>query len=340
MKVPVRWAKEAQAQRPGSLDVDQGAGVPPEIAWCPLQPRWRVHRTSSDAGCRTHHPGGANACLDPCRRLYPPGSRRRRARRVGVVRASARLRAGSSPLTGRGPRARRRRERGRSHPRALRPRRRAGSSPGGDQWGEGGANTTIPRGPELARAREAEARCAAAELGAQQPLQLGFPDGKLGDHAADPSLLYRLTAWIAEELHRLGPDVVITWGPDGGTGHPDHRLVSNLVTQLARAGAARVPDRLYYMYLPVEGFRALNPERGEPPSSFPRLSTSPSRPPSLRKTSSQRAAQWRVIERSTRTRRLSESSPLWLGAGTEPSRSFRPSRRPPPATRSGDLQDG
>ena len=49
---------------------------------------------------------------------------------------------------------------------------------------EGGTHTTIPLGPELARARAEEARCAADALGAQPPILLGFPDGKLGTTSA------------------------------------------------------------------------------------------------------------------------------------------------------------
>ena len=134
---------------------------------------------------------------------------------------------------------------------------------------QGGSRTTIPRGPELARARAEEARCAAAALGIKPPILLEFPDSKLGDYGSDPSLLYRLTQRIQEELQRLKPDVLITWGPDGGMGHPDHRLVGNVVTQLVRAGAPGVPDRLFYAYLGVEGFRVLNPQRGAPPFMIP-----------------------------------------------------------------------
>ena len=54
---------------------------------------------------------------------------------------------------------------------------------------QGGAHTSIPRGPELARARAEEARCAAEALGLQPPIILDFPDAKLGDYGADPSLL-------------------------------------------------------------------------------------------------------------------------------------------------------
>jgi LmbE family N-acetylglucosaminyl deacetylase len=124
------------------------------------------------------------------------------------------------------------------------------------------------RGDELARARGEEARCAADALGVRPPILLGFPDGKLGDYIGDRSLIYRLTDRIAGELQRLHPDAVLTWGPDGGTGHPDHRLVSSIATQLARAAAPGVPARLFYMSLPAEGMRVVS-QRGEPPLLIP-----------------------------------------------------------------------
>ena len=135
--------------------------------------------------------------------------------------------------------------------------------------GQGGANTSIPRGPELARVRADEARCSTEALGIHLPILLGFPDGALGNYTADPALLYRLTQRLHEELQQLRPDALITWGPDGATGHPDHRLVGSIVTQLVRAGAPGVPERLFYASIPAEGFRPMNPARGEPPFLIP-----------------------------------------------------------------------
>ena len=74
---------------------------------------------------------------------------------------------------------------------------------------------------------------------------------------------------MLEEKQRLRPDVRITWGPDGGYGHPDHRIVSSIVTQLARAGAPGVPQRVFYASLPAEGIRAMYPTRGVPPHVLP-----------------------------------------------------------------------
>jgi len=129
-------------------------------------------------------------------------------------------------------------------------------------------DTTL-RDQDLVRVRTEEARCAAHALGVKPPILLSFPDGKLGDYLGDRALVYRLTQRIAEELQRLHPDVIVTWGPDGGMGHPDHRMVSTIVTQLQRAGAPGVPERIFHMYLPAEAIRAMRPQRGEPPLLVP-----------------------------------------------------------------------
>ena len=137
---------------------------------------------------------------------------------------------------------------------------------------QGAANTSVPRGPEIAKLRVEEARCSARALGIQPPILLGFPDGALGNYNADPAMLFRLTQRVHEELQRLRPDVLITWGPDGGYGHPDHRIISSIVSQLVRAGAPGVPQRVFYASIPAEGIRALNPTRGVPPLVIPQAS--------------------------------------------------------------------
>jgi N-acetyl-1-D-myo-inositol-2-amino-2-deoxy-alpha-D-glucopyranoside deacetylase len=133
----------------------------------------------------------------------------------------------------------------------------------------GSKQTSVPPGVELARVRAEEARCATDALGLKPPVLLGFPDGQLGNYAEDPLRLFRLTQRLHEELQRLRPDALITWGPDGGTGHPDHRLVGAIVAQLVRTGAPGVPDRVFYMSLPAEVMRAVNPARGAPPLLVP-----------------------------------------------------------------------
>jgi len=134
---------------------------------------------------------------------------------------------------------------------------------------QGAANASVPRGPEIAKLRVEEARCSAQALGMQPPILLGFPDGALGNYNADPAMLYRLTQRLHEELQRLQPNVLITWGPDGGYGHPDHRIISSVVSQLVRARAPGVPQRVFYASIPAEGIRTMYPARGVPPFLIP-----------------------------------------------------------------------
>ena len=102
----------------------------------------------------------------------------------------------------------------------------------------------IPAGAQLAAAREQEAHCACKALGAQPPILLGFPDAGLSSSQVLAEAAAKLRAAIAD----LRPDAIVTWGPDGGYGHPDHRLVSALVTQIVQAG--ETTSLLYYAGLP------------------------------------------------------------------------------------------
>src|SRR5687768_13602252 len=68
---------------------------------------------------------------------------------------------------------------------------------------QGAADTSVPRGQEIAKLRVDEARCSAQALGIQPPILLGFPDGALGNYNADPALLFRVTQRVHDELQRL-----------------------------------------------------------------------------------------------------------------------------------------
>jgi LmbE family N-acetylglucosaminyl deacetylase len=107
-------------------------------------------------------------------------------------------------------------------------------------------------GPEaFGRHREAELRAAAAELGVRGLTLLDYMDGDLDQ--ADPA---RIVGQIAAEVRRVRPQVVITFGPDGAYGHPDHIAICQFTTAalvLAADPAAPVPaaahrvSKLYYM---------------------------------------------------------------------------------------------
>ena len=52
---------------------------------------------------------------------------------------------------------------------------------------------------------------------------------------------------IAEVIARVRPDTIVTFGPDGMTGHPDHRAVSAWTTAAWRVAGG--PARLWYATL-------------------------------------------------------------------------------------------
>ena len=91
----------------------------------------------------------------------------------------------------------------------------------------------------LAAVREAELAASLEILGVTEHRVLGYPDGGCAavrpDEAVD-----RLAAAVAE----VRPDTVLTFGPDGVTGHPDHRTVSAWATAAVRRSG--VGARLLY----------------------------------------------------------------------------------------------
>jgi LmbE family N-acetylglucosaminyl deacetylase len=121
--------------------------------------------------------------------------------------------------------------------------------------GEKGAfpHSGIPAGPELARKRADEARCSCRELGIEPPTLLGFKDGELGRLSRPPwGYLAEAEVEISNLLAKLQPSVIVTFGPEGGYGHPDHRLVGSLVTQVVQAGGAGASVALFYPGLPKD----------------------------------------------------------------------------------------
>jgi LmbE family N-acetylglucosaminyl deacetylase len=114
-------------------------------------------------------------------------------------------------------------------------------------------HAAIPAGPELAKVRAEEARCSCRALGIEPPILLGFKDGELGKQSRPPwGPLAEVQAELGKLLARARPDAVITFGPEGAYGHPDHRLVGTVVTQLVQAGADGAPARLFYPGLPKD----------------------------------------------------------------------------------------
>ena len=113
----------------------------------------------------------------------------------------------------------------------------------------------IPAGAELAAARAKEASCAANRLGVRRLHLLGLPDGGL----ASFDVLGRLRSALVMIVDSLEPAAIITFGPEGGTGHPDHRLVGNVVTQVVQGDARYLNVDLLYASLPTERLRTAPP---------------------------------------------------------------------------------
>jgi LmbE family N-acetylglucosaminyl deacetylase len=117
----------------------------------------------------------------------------------------------------------------------------------------------------LAALRETELRAAAAVLGLRGITLLDYADRHL-DRAEPHEAIGR----IAAELRRLRPDVVLTFGPDGAYGHPDHIAISQFATAAVVAAASsafcgdgtgaalptHVVSKLYYLAWPQSTWTA------------------------------------------------------------------------------------
>jgi LmbE family N-acetylglucosaminyl deacetylase len=84
---------------------------------------------------------------------------------------------------------------------------------------------------------------------------LGLEDGGL----ASFENLGRLRTELIKIIAEVQPAAIITFGPEGGTGHPDHRLVGNVVTQIVQSDAHHRTIDLLYASLPTERLRTAPP---------------------------------------------------------------------------------
>lgn len=123
--------------------------------------------------------------------------------------------------------------------------------------GQGGScgDPPICTPEELPAVREGELRCACAALGIAPPRLLDYGDGALADVDEQEG-----AAQVLLVIKRLRPQVLLTWPPDGLSGHPDHMAVSRW-TRLAfeRAGTLGrdVSDALYHLAVPRSVAEAL-----------------------------------------------------------------------------------
>jgi LmbE family N-acetylglucosaminyl deacetylase len=109
--------------------------------------------------------------------------------------------------------------------------------------GERGTNDPARWPPaRLAVRRRREMTASLAAVGVHEHHWLDYPDGGCADVDAG-----RAVDAIARIVDHVRPDTVVTFGPDGMTGHPDHCAVSNWTT--AACQEAGVEARLWYATL-------------------------------------------------------------------------------------------
>jgi LmbE family N-acetylglucosaminyl deacetylase len=116
-----------------------------------------------------------------------------------------------------------------------------------------GSQHEYPGLEALGKRREAELYAAAAVLGLRRVDFLDYIDGDLDQAPAQEAI-----AKIVGHLRRVKPQVVLTFGPDGSYGHPDHIAISQFTTAAtvraadptfvdAELLAPHCVSKLYYM---------------------------------------------------------------------------------------------
>ena len=112
--------------------------------------------------------------------------------------------------------------------------------------GEHGTDDPVCWPPaRLARRRRKEMAASLAAIGVDEHQWLGYGDGACAD--ADEG---EAVATIGEIIDAVQPDTIVTFGPDGMTGHPDHsRGVGVDDRGLGVAAAATPAARLWYATL-------------------------------------------------------------------------------------------
>jgi len=112
-----------------------------------------------------------------------------------------------------------------------------------DERGWAGSERDYPGLEALGKRREAELLAAARVLGIRQVQFLDYLDGDL-DHASAAEAVAKIVGY----LRRGKPDVVVTFGPDGAYGHPDHIAIGQFTT--AAIVEAASSDALCHRDLP------------------------------------------------------------------------------------------
>ena len=119
----------------------------------------------------------------------------------------------------------------------------------------------------LGAVREAELRCAAETMGIAEPIFLNYRDsGMAGTPENDDPRAFinipaeRVIAQLVQIIRQVKPEVVVTFEPFGGYGHPDHIAIHRHTVaafhaaadpdQYPEMGKAWQAQRLYYTAIP------------------------------------------------------------------------------------------
>jgi LmbE family N-acetylglucosaminyl deacetylase len=127
-----------------------------------------------------------------------------------------------------------------------------------------------PSGKALADVRTKELEAAFAVLGVTEHHWLDYPDGGCTDVDQDEAI-----ARVTEVMADVRPDTVLTFGPDGATGHPDHISASRWTTAAFRKVGRESAVLGYNTHTPEwlarwrEPLDALNVFMGSEPPSTP-----------------------------------------------------------------------
>ncbi|PHQ62309.1 MAG: hypothetical protein COC08_01180 [Maribacter sp.] len=116
----------------------------------------------------------------------------------------------------------------------------------------GTGQTDLKPGEELVVLRKKEVNCSASYLGIEKPIWLGYHDqlklkgGFFGHVPYIQDLMRELDSLVS----KIQPDVIITFGPDGGSNHMDHRLIGASISQIYLSKIWKKTKALYYVATP------------------------------------------------------------------------------------------
>ena len=116
----------------------------------------------------------------------------------------------------------------------------------------GTGQTNLKPGEELVALRKEELKCAASYLGIEEPIWLGYHDQlKLKDgFFGHVPYIQNVMRDLDSLIKKIEPDIILTWGPDGGSNHMDHRIVGASTTQVFLSQNWEKTKALYYIATP------------------------------------------------------------------------------------------